>query len=799
MYGSDGFCNVTGMSHMRAPPHACARVLSTSYVSYFVRGTVASAPGLRFNTTAEALVNGYVNQQRLSRKRIFDSVKHSLELLQLDYVDCLQCRLRYIGMSSGNAWQSHVMKNYAITHNLTPFHYNVLYRKEEHEIMPTLKRFGVASVSWSPLARGAATHPLKSATPLRTLLRDNLSIHPGGTASFAMPCKRQTHTSAARRSLKLSFQSLPKPENDFKLLVLGDEEEPTADGAIFLQEDTAQQDAWVPDTREEEHKARRSHEPYFTSAARHMFKRNDYCEGRRKSSRMSTASQSVTQPITADNAKPLTPQQKAAITRKIRKAEKAALASGGGTEAVKSGGANKRKLNAVVESSGTNDATGVAGKKAKVGQDPVVDKGKGKEVAASDAGIDHDDDHDEEVSVSLEVEDEIETGEEETPHHVSGFAQAVAQERPQWVTPDTEVIKPVAIVTRAPMPTHAVPMLQLPAPDRSANDAHTPDTIAAPLTSASLLSFNTSIDPLLLNTPASLIEQPSLPEWPAATNIIAPPAGGRLGLNRQTEHVQKVIRDAIQRVKSDLVFTNGFPTGPVQTEWAEAALLAAAAARPVTVDVHRRMQCDTAYLRAMSPLPKARIGIIRSDLKKMSDTSVIAMYRLGVPGPVCGAMATAALSEYAYIFLRAGSDGITGNVDRTRPYRHPIGLTLMRPFMGAVFVQHNQEHFPYTIDTITNTRKYEVPVFLVALAYTAVYASIYEHRTGTHEKTDFSSNTFLDVYDGHIGTLAHMAATHGLSFHKLMSDLYTALTGAVSGSATVARSVAIASIDFGDE
>ncbi|KAG8922178.1 hypothetical protein FRC02_012085 [Tulasnella sp. 418] len=34
---------------------------------------------------------GYVNQRGLSRKHIFDSVKHSLERLQLDYIDVLLC------------------------------------------------------------------------------------------------------------------------------------------------------------------------------------------------------------------------------------------------------------------------------------------------------------------------------------------------------------------------------------------------------------------------------------------------------------------------------------------------------------------------------------------------------------------------------------------------------------------------------------------------------------------------------------------------------------------------------------
>ncbi|TFY83901.1 hypothetical protein EWM64_g85 [Hericium alpestre] len=166
-----------------------------------VFGTVGKTPTTRFFNTEEAEKNGYVNQQGLSRKHIFESVKHSLERLKLDYVDLLQCHrfdkntpieetmqalhdvvkagwVRYIGMSSCDAWQFHVMQNYAITHNLTPFismqnHYNVLYREEEREMMPTLKHFGVGSIPWSPLARGAATHPVS----VRTLRADNDRWH----------------------------------------------------------------------------------------------------------------------------------------------------------------------------------------------------------------------------------------------------------------------------------------------------------------------------------------------------------------------------------------------------------------------------------------------------------------------------------------------------------------------------------------------------------------------------------------------------------------------------------------------
>ncbi|KAH9857414.1 Aldo/keto reductase [Lenzites betulinus] len=133
---------------------------------------------------------GIINQYGLNRKHIFESVKASLERLQLEYIDVLQCHrfdyntpiqetmqalhdvvragyVRYIGMSSCYAYQFHQMQNYAIQNNLTPFismqnHYSLLYREEEREMFPTLKAFGVGSIPWSPLARGMLTRPLNT-------------------------------------------------------------------------------------------------------------------------------------------------------------------------------------------------------------------------------------------------------------------------------------------------------------------------------------------------------------------------------------------------------------------------------------------------------------------------------------------------------------------------------------------------------------------------------------------------------------------------------------------------------------
>lgn len=120
---------------------------------------------------------------------------------------------------------------------------------------------GASDISATPRTDGK---PGISATPLRTPIRDNLSINPNDGFSTVgdTPREQRLRNDSAKRALKAGFMSLPKPENNFELLVPEEEEEDEqTDGYVLSEEDAAERDARVRRRQEEEQRkalARRS-------------------------------------------------------------------------------------------------------------------------------------------------------------------------------------------------------------------------------------------------------------------------------------------------------------------------------------------------------------------------------------------------------------------------------------------------------------------------------------------------------------------------------------------------------------
>ena len=71
---------------------------------------------------------------------------------------------RALGASAMYGYQFYNMQQVAKDHGWTPFsvmenHYNLLYREDEHELIPICKQFNVSLMPYSSLASGHLTRP----------------------------------------------------------------------------------------------------------------------------------------------------------------------------------------------------------------------------------------------------------------------------------------------------------------------------------------------------------------------------------------------------------------------------------------------------------------------------------------------------------------------------------------------------------------------------------------------------------------------------------------------------------------
>ncbi|KAJ7154924.1 aryl-alcohol dehydrogenase [Mycena crocata] len=151
------------LDYIRQPVWAQSQVLVVrSRFLFFVRGSMKNSwPRNNFP---------HANDHRPLGHR-FDPDTPISETMQALHDVVKAGYVHYIGMSSCYAWQwayLHAMQNYAINNHLTPFismqnQYSLVYR-EEREMFPTLKHFGVDSLPFSPLARGALSRSITEAS-----------------------------------------------------------------------------------------------------------------------------------------------------------------------------------------------------------------------------------------------------------------------------------------------------------------------------------------------------------------------------------------------------------------------------------------------------------------------------------------------------------------------------------------------------------------------------------------------------------------------------------------------------------
>ncbi|KAH9033539.1 hypothetical protein EDB85DRAFT_1890212 [Lactarius pseudohatsudake] len=173
------------------------------------------------------------------------------------------------------------------------------------------------------------------------------------------------------------------------------------------------------------------------------------------------------------------------------------------------------------------------------------------------------------------------------------------------------------------------------------------------------------------------------------------------------------------------------------------------------------------------------------------------IYAFGAPTEIAWRIQKQLTSyDYTFPFAMIGTlpEGIPR---RTWPYRNDRIISVIRDlyFAGGIssLATRFEDQFPTYQDSNGDVCQ-EVPISMVALVATALYATLYEWRNGEQQVTEFSANTYLDVYLGHVNTLNHICVNREGVYHLMMADIFAQANSHAAGN--VAATQPIADLDL---
>ncbi|KAH9042828.1 hypothetical protein EDB84DRAFT_1559325 [Lactarius hengduanensis] len=257
--------------------------------------------------------------------------------------------------------------------------------------------------------------------------------------------------------------------------------------------------------------------------------------------------------------------------------------------------------------------------------------------------------------------------------------------------------------------------------------------------------------------------------WPTDTDLL-PPGAKRLLLTNQDPLVRNVVQEAIENLRASLLFDHAFPTAPIAFAFTKESLITAAEKfKPGATHIQRRLQQDEEYLSKIVPLVRARVPLIRSDIKDVCNTICVPiLISLGSANKIAQ---VARLQTHNFNYTFPTKRGLlVGTPPRTHPYRNECIISAIRELFftgGRTSFAARYDHLFPVHQGRDGIPAREVPAPMVALVATAMYATLHEWRTGVAQVTEFSANTYLDVYRSNTDTfnyiLSSLAKLHIIS------------------------------------
>ncbi|KAF8260296.1 hypothetical protein EI94DRAFT_1811888 [Lactarius quietus] len=373
----------------------------------------------------------------------------------------------------------------------------------------------------------------------------------------------------------------------------------------------------------------------------------------------------------------------------------------------------------------------------------------------------------------------------------SRFFEAVANERPSWMSGEGDITPSTPLTLGSEFETvdthgnvgERASALSTP------GSAMTSAPIAVSATTKAYTIDGSDSPPPANNTPAKC-EAPTVKgcqDLHVDTNLVFMEGSTKLMLTHQRPVIQSIVQDAIDNIRASLLVRNAFPDAIVAFVFTKDALHKAAEQcdKPGATTVQARLQDDEEYMAKLVSLPRARISLIHSEVKDrcnaVSHATILGIGSVMEVARVIGNQ----LSHYTYTFPRVPPNfGAGGLVKRSLPYRNEWIIAF-----GHLFPVHFGDN---------GRPSREVPVPMVALIVTALYATLYEWRTGEQMTHGFSANSYMDVYAGHVNTLRHVMENRERAFHVMMSDIYTR-ANTTPGTPSAAAPIATLDLNTLDE
>ncbi|KAH9005589.1 hypothetical protein EDB86DRAFT_2825210 [Lactarius hatsudake] len=284
--------------------------------------------------------------------------------------------------------------------------------------------------------------------------------------------------------------------------------------------------------------------------------------------------------------------------------------------------------------------------------------------------------------------------------------------------------------------------------------------------------------------------------WPVDTDLVIGLGSKKVMLTLQSLLVHMVLQDTFEYMRAYLVLTDTFPDTTDAIAFARNSLITTAESHQSDAAIIcERLQHDAEYLAHLLPVPRTRMSRIRAEVKERCGTLCIPqIYAFGGATEIARRIQKQ-LIDYNYTFPFAMIVGALpeGLARRTWPYRNDHIISVIRDlyFTGgsSSLATHFEDQFP-THQGPDGDFHQEVPISMVALVATALYATLYEWRNGEQQVTEFSANIYLDVYLGHVNTLNHICVNREGVYHLMMADIFAQANIHTPGNVAVAQPIA---------